>query len=300
MQLAYMKEEILKEIIPLTQNDCYTAFSRLKTDFDFPLHYHDELELNLILNAKGARRVIGDHIGEISDIELVLAGSNLQHGWFTHKCKSREIKEITIQFHKDLLDEKLLRRNQLSFIRRMMEQSARGILFSKETALALVERISNLNQKHGFDGVLELFSILHDLSVSRNMKLLSDASFNNTKLFSYNSRRVEKTMEYLNANFDKSITLGEVAKLANMTQTAFSRFFKTRTGINFIDSLNDIRLGHASRMLIETTETVSEIAYNCGFNNIANFNRLFKKKKGCTPKEFRESYNRSTGIRVFI
>jgi AraC-like DNA-binding protein len=300
MQLAYMKEEILKEIIPLTQNDCYTAFSRLKTDFDFPLHYHDELELNLILNAKGARRVIGDHIGEISDIELVLAGSNLQHGWFTHKCKSREIKEITIQFHKDLLDEKLLRRNQLSFIRRMMEQSARGILFSKETALALVERISNLNQKHGFDGVLELFSILHDLSVSRNMKLLSDASFNNTKLFSYNSRRVEKTMEYMNANFDKSITLGEVAKLANMTQTAFSRFFKTRTGINFIDSLNDIRLGHASRMLIETTETVSEIAYNCGFNNIANFNRLFKKKKGCTPKEFRESYNRSTGIRVFI
>ena len=107
-------------------------------------------------------------------------------------------------------------------------------------------------------------------------------------------------MEYMNANFDKAITLSDVAKLANMTQTAFSRFFKTRTGVNFIDSLNDIRLGHASRMLIETTETVAEIAYNCGFNNIANFNRLFKKKKNCTPKEFRESYNRSTGVRVFI
>jgi len=295
-----MKDEILKEIIPLTQSDCFTVFSRLKDTFDFPIHYHDELELNLIINAKGAQRVIGDHISEIDEMELVLVGSNLQHAWFSHKCKSKEIREVTIQFHKDLLDERMLKRNQLSFIRRMIEQSARGIFFSKETASALVERILNLNQKHGFDGVLELLSILHDLSVSRNMQLLSDASFNNTKNFSYNSRRVEKTMQYLNANFDKAITLNEVAKLANMTQTAFSRFFKARTGINFIDSLNDIRLGHASRMLIETTETVSEIAYNCGFNNIANFNRLFKKKKNCTPKEFRESYNKTTGIRVFI
>ena len=295
-----MKEEILKEIIPLTQNDCFTVFSRLKANFDFPLHYHDELELNMIVNAKGAQRVIGDHMKEIEELELVLVGSNLQHAWFTHKCKSKEITEVTIQFHKDLFDEKMLKRNQLSFIRRMFEQAARGIAFSRETASVLTDRILNLNQKHGFNGVLELFSILHELSVSSNMQLLSDASFNNTKNFSYNSRRVEKVMEYMNANFDRSITLNEVAKLANMTQTAFSRFFKTRTGVNFIDSLNDIRLGHASRMLIETTETVSEIAFNCGFNNIANFNRLFKKKKNCTPKEFRESYNKSTGVRVFI
>ena len=295
-----MKDEILKEIIPLTQSDCFTVFSRRKENFDFPLHYHEELELNMIVNAKGAQRVIGDHISEIEEVELVLVGSNLQHAWFSHKCKSKEIREVTIQFHKDLFDEKMLKRNQLSFIRRMFDQSARGILFSRETTSALIDRVLNLNQKHGFDGVLELFSILHDLSVSRNIQLLSDASFNNTKNFSYNSRRVEKTMEYMNANFDRSITLNEVAKLSNMTQSAFSRFFKTRTGINFIDSLNDIRLGHASRMLIETTETVSEIAYNCGFNNIANFNRLFRKKKNCTPKEFRESYNRSTGVRVFI
>ena len=295
-----MKEEILKEIIPLTQNDCFTVFSRLKANFDFPLHYHDELELNMIVNAKGAQRVIGDHMKEIEELELVLVGSNLQHAWFTHKCKSKEITEVTIQFHKDLFDEKMLKRNQLSFIRRMFEQAARGIAFSRETASVLTDRILNLNQKHGFNGVLELFSILHELSVSNNMQLLSDASFNNTKNFSYNSRRVEKAMAYMNANFDRSITLNEVAKLANMTQTAFSRFFKARTGVNFIDSLNDIRLGHASRMLIETTETVSEIAFNCGFNNIANFNRLFKKKKNCTPKEFRESYNKSTGVRVFI
>lgn len=295
-----MKDNLMREIIPLTQSDCFTVFSRIKTEFDFPLHCHEELELNFITNAKGAKRVIGDHISEIDDVELVLVGSNLQHAWFTHKCTSNEIREITVQFHKELLDDRLLKRNQLSFIRRMLEQSSRGILFSKETATLLTNRIINLNQKHGFDGVLELLSILHDLSVSRNMQLLSDATFNNGKLFSYNSRRIEKTMEYMNANFDKPISLNEVAKLANMTQTAFSRFFKTRTGINFIDSLNEIRLGHASRMLIETTETIGEVAYNCGFNNIANFNRIFKKKKGCTPKEFRESYAKSTGVRVFI
>ncbi len=295
-----MKEELLREIIPLTQNDCFTVFSRQKAAFDFPLHYHDELEINLIINAKGAQRVVGDHIGEIDDIELVLAGPNLQHAWFTHKCTSTEIREVTIQFHKDLLDEKLLKRNQLAFIRKMFEHSSRGILFSKETARQLTDRLLNLNQKHGFDSVLELLSILHDLSISRNMQLLSDTTFNNNIPLSYNSRRIEKTMEYMNQNFDKAITLGEVAKLANMTETAFSRFFKARTGNNFIDSLNDIRLGHASRMLIETTESISEVAYHCGFNNMANFNRIFKKKKGCTPKEFRESYSKSAGRRVFI
>lgn len=295
-----MKEELLREIIPLTQNDCFTVFSRLKSGFDFPLHYHEELEINLIINAKGAQRVVGDHIGEIDDIELVLTGSNLQHAWFTHKCTSSEIREVTIQFHKDLFDEKLLKRNQVAFIRKMFEHSARGILFSRETARLLTVRLMNLNQKHGFDSVLELFSILHDLSISRNMQLLSDTTFNNNKPASYNSRRVEKTMEYMNQNFDKPIALSDVAKIANMTETAFSRFFKARTGINFIDSLNDIRLGHASRMLIETTESVSEVAYHCGFNNMANFNRIFKKKKGCTPKEFRDSYSKSAGRRVFI
>lgn len=83
-----------------------------------------------------------------------------------------------------------------------------------------------------------------------------------------------------------------------MTESAFSRFFKLRTGITFIDCLTEVRLGHASRMLIDTTKTIAEIAYSCGFNNISNFNRIFKKKKGCTPKELRESYDQ--GSRVFI
>src|SRR5688572_6360870 len=84
-----MKKDILREITQLTKGDCFTIFKRVKSEFDFPLHYHEELELNFILNAKGARRVIGDHIEEIDNLELVLVGSNLPHVWETHQCRSK-------------------------------------------------------------------------------------------------------------------------------------------------------------------------------------------------------------------
>src|SRR5258706_8411624 len=295
-----MKDNLLREITPLTQHDCFTLFSRKKTEFDFPFHSHSELELNFIQNAKGAKRVIGDHIEEIEELELVLVGSNVPHGWFTHKCKSPEIKEITIQFHSDLFDEKFLERNQMSFIRSMFERSIRGILFSPETTRALMPRLIQLPHKHGFDSVLELMSILHDLSTSRNMKMLSNVTFSNMESLSYNSRRIKNIMEYLTNNFDKNVSLGEAAKIAGMTDVAFSRFFKLRTGKTFIDTLNEVRLGHASRMLIDTTRSVNEVAYTCGFNNMSNFNRIFKNKKHSTPKEFRESYTSSTGVKTFI
>lgn len=287
---------ILREITPLTQSDCFTLFSRTKKQFDFPLHYHEEYELNLIINAKNAKRIVGNHIHVIDDLELVFVGPNLSHAWFTHECMSEEIIEVTIQFHKDFLDETMLRRNQLSFIRNLFDKSKKGIAFSMETIKMIKPRILELCQKNGFDSVLELLSILHDLSISRNMLSLSDAAFSNQQA-NYNSRRIEKVFEYLNLNYSKPLTLTEVAKITNMPEVSFSRFIKKRTGKTFIDSLNEIRLGHASRLLIDTTTTISEIAYSCGFNNISNFNRIFKKKKNTTPKEFRDNYS---GTRVFI
>lgn len=291
-----MKPDIMREITPLTQSDCFTLFSRVKTKFDFPLHYHEEYELNLIVNAPGAKRIVGDHIEAIDDLELVLVGPNLYHAWFTHKCESPEIRELTIQFHKDLFEDRFLRRNQLSFIKAMFEKAHRGILFSRETIERLKPRILALSQKTGFDSVLELLSILHDLSTSRNMRTLSDAGATNEPLH-FNSRRIEKVFEYMNAHYSRAITLTEVARVANMPEASFSRFIKKRIGNTFIDSLNEIRLGHATRMLIDTTHNVAEVAYKCGFNNISNFNRTFKKKKGCTPKEFRQSFS---GTRIFI
>jgi AraC-like DNA-binding protein len=295
-----MREKLLREITPLTQNDCFTLFAREKTAFDFPLHYHEEFELNFIQHGTGAKRIIGDHMEEIGDLELALVGPNLQHGWFNNKHQGGIMKEITIQFHRDLFDDKFLQRNQMSFIRSMLERSLRGILFSQETITAIMPRLILLPEKQGFDSVLELMSILHDLSISRNMRILSDASFRNTETLSYNSRRIEKIMKYLNDNFDKSVNLSEAAKIAAMTDVSFSRFFKLKIGKTFVDTLIEIRLGHASRMLIDTTHGINEIAYKCGFNNISNFNRIFKKKKDCTPKEFRQAYTSSSGVRTFV
>ncbi|MFZ2287305.1 MAG: AraC family transcriptional regulator [Bacteroidales bacterium] len=293
-----MHDSILREITPLTQSDCFTYFYRTKSDFDFPLHYHDEIELNFIRNARGAKRIVGDHVDETGDLELALIGPGLPHGWFGSGFGKNQVEEVTIQFHKDFFDEKFLQKNQLNFIRNMLRRSLRGILFSEETTRRLEPRIIGLGKKQGFDSVLELMSILHDLSISRDYRILSDSGFNDTEVFSYNSRRIEKVMEFIHSSFDKPITLGEAAKIANMTESAFSRFFRLRTGMTFIDCLTEVRLGNASRMLISSTRTIAEIAYSCGFNNISNFNRTFKKKKGCTPRELRESYDQ--GTRVFI
>lgn len=292
-----MNKNIVKEITPLTPNDCFTIFTRVKKEFNFPLHFHEEYELNLIMNASGAKRIIGDHIHVIDDLELVLVGPNLPHAWFTHECKSEAITELTIQWHRDLFDDKLLRRNQLSFIRNMFEKSSMGISFTKETIQSVLPRILSLSQRSGFDSVMDLINLLHDLSASRSLITLSDTTFVNNQSFNYNSRRLEKVFEFMNNNYHKDISLKDVSKLVNMTEESFSRFIKKRTGNTFINSLNEIRLGHASRMLIDTTHSISEVSYQCGFNNISNFNRLFKKKKNCTPKEFRENYS---GNRVFV
>jgi YesN/AraC family two-component response regulator len=272
------------------------VFARTKNKFDFPLHFHEEFELNFIDNAKGAKRIVGDNIEVISESELVLVGSDIPHGWFTHECKSDEIHEITIQFHRDLFDEKFLQRNQMSFIRSMLERSSRGISFSSETINLIRPRLTSLSQTNGFCSIMELMSILHDLSVSRNMRTLTTSTFANENS-KYDSRRIEKAFEFMKNNYEKEISLEEIAKIVSMSVVSFSRFIKKRTGKTFIDSLNDIRLGHTSRLLIDTRLSIAEISYKCGYNNMSYFNRVFKKKHGYTPKEFRDNYS---GTRTFI
>ncbi|MGK6349765.1 helix-turn-helix domain-containing protein [Parapedobacter sp. DT-150] len=291
-----MGQKITREVTPLTENDCFTLFWRVKKNFDFPLHYHDEYELNLILNAKGAKRIVGDHVARIDDVELVLVGSNLYHGWFDDACESEEITEVTIQFHRNLFSDDFLRKNQLRIIRNLFDKSRQGILFSLETIRSLQDRILDLKDKTGFDSVLELMSILNCLSQSDGMQRLSSVGFDDHHAQS-NSRRIMKVFEYMNDHYSKPITLADMAAHANMHEASFSRFVKKSTGKTFIDSLNEIRLGHATRLLIDTNQTIAEIAYGCGFNNISNFNRIFKRKKSCTPKAFRENFS---GARVYI
>lgn len=288
-----MKDTILREVTPLSPKDCFMIFSRVKTQFTFPIHVHAEYELNFIENGKGAKRVVGDSLEDIDDLELALiTGSNLEHGWLNHKCTSEEIKEITIQFHGDLLNEHFLQRNQFRSVKEMFEKASCGVVFARNTIEDIKDRLYSLaSEPEGVHSVLKLFAILYDLSLSP-MRELSSRSFNVHEQ-NYNSRRIERAYNFMLENYNKEVHLSDVADLVGMTEVAFSRFIKQRTGRNFIDSLNDIRLGHATRMLLDTTHSVAEVSLTCGFNNLSNFNRIFKKKKGCTPREFRENYKES-------
>ena len=280
----------MKEITPLIPSDCFTIATRSKSHFTFPLHFHDELELNFIYNGKGAKRIVGNNVELIDDYDLVLLGPGLMHGWFDGDCKSEKIKEITIQFHKDLFDEKLLQKNQLSLIRNMLALSAQGILFDKETAKKVAKNLNRINESKGFASVLEFMFVLHELSVSDNYRVLSSDTFNKTSRSYSQNNRLDVVLDYVTKNFERDITLLEAAKQMNMAETSFSRFFKRTTGITFSEYLIDVRIGHVTRLLIDTQKSIAEIAYECGFNNISNFNRIFKQKKGCTPKEFKEGY----------
>ena len=286
-----MKSNIHREVTPLSDNDCFLVFDRQRSLFTFPIHFHPEYEINFIHRAQGGRRVVGDHIDEIEEYELVMVGPNLYHGWENYRNSGEELlHEITIQFPIDIFDGTLITKNLFKPLRDLLHNANRGVLFSPDTAKSLENRFLSLAQKRGFDSFLEFQSILYDLSISREQRLLTNISFQKGNDF-YNNERIEKIYSFVNENFSKKIRLEEAADLLNMSVVSFSRLIKQGTGKSFIDFVNEIRLGYSTRLLIESGKSISEICYECGFNNISNFNRTFKKKQGCTPSEFRVNFN---------
>ncbi|MCF4101177.1 AraC family transcriptional regulator [Gillisia sp. M10.2A] len=284
-----MYKDIHREITPLAPEDSFLVFDRMKDDFDFPIHFHPEFELNFVLNGKGVRRVIGDSMEEIGDIELVLVGPNLQHGWELHNCTQTKIHEVTIQFHNDLFDAKLLGRRIMKPIKDMFERSTHGILFSRKISEEIKPKILRLSKIDSIDYFMELISILHDLANSRNQRLLSTYTSNNKNF--ENSDKIKIIYEYIQENYQNKISLSEISNLVNMSPVSFNRFIKKRTGKTFIEYVNDTRIGYAARWLIEKEFSIAEIAFKCGFNNIANFNRVFKKNKNCTPSQYRDEFS---------
>ena len=294
MQIA----NVFREVTPLSTEDCFVIINRIKSEFSYPVHVHPEYELNFIENAKGAHRIVGDSIEVIDDLELCLIGNeNLEHAWMNFHCESKEIHEITIQFHKDLFLESLLNKKQFHTVAVMLENAKKGMVFSRPVIEQVKDRLDLLNKgQNGFYSVLELLAILYELSMDEDSRILCSSAFNK-KDDSSESRRIQKVITFLNSNYQKEIRLLDVANYVNMSEVSFSRFMKKRTGKNYIEYLNDLRLGIASRHLVDSSKTVSEISYECGFNNLSNFNRIFKKRKGFTPKEFRENYSK---MRIMI
>lgn len=286
--------KIFRDIPPLADEDCFLIVSRRKKEFNFPVHIHPAFELNYVENAAGAQRIVGDSIEEIGSHDLCLiSNENLEHAWMNYNnSPQNEIFEITVHFEKNFFLESFLQKKQFHSINVMFENGKKGISFSKATILNIKDKLIALSQSPAsFYSVVDLLTILYELSIDPESRILSSSTFNKQDESS-DSRRVQKVIDYIHENFHKQIHLEDVAAYVNMTEVSFSRFVKKRTGKNYIEYLNDIRLGNASRFLVNTKKTISEISYECGFNNISNFNRIFKKRKGITPKEFRIKYSK--------
>jgi len=292
-----MSGQIHREITPLKENDCFLIFDRERTVFSFPIHFHPEFEINYIYNAEGGKRIVGDHIANIGTRELIMVGPNLYHGWENDKNLSKGLlHEITIQFPRELFSGDLLDRNILKPVHELLQNANRGIMFSKETIKIIEPKLYSLSQKQGFDGFLIFQSLLYDLAISRDQQMLTNMSFQQKNDF-HNSERIEKLYKYVKKNYAYKLKLEDAANMVNMSVISFSRLIKQRTGKSYVDFVNEIRLGYATHWLIESSKSVSEICFECGFNNISNFNRIFKKRQGCTPSEFRNNF---TGTRSVL
>ena len=281
--------ELFKEVSPLSSKDCFILIERQKTNFNFPIHIHPECELNFIENAKGAQRIVGDSIEEIDEEE---------HAWKDYRNVSKNIHEITIQFHPDLLTDTFLNKNQMISIRQLFRHAERGVAFSRESIAKVRPLLKTLTcENDSFYSLIKLLIILHELSIDKGMRELSTGQFAANVMHQHSSdESLGRVMDYLSRHYSEVIRLSEVAEMVNMSESSFCRFFKQHTSKSFIDFLTDIRLGAASRALIDSSLSIAEIGYDCGFNNLSNFNRIFKKKKGVTPSEFRDNYRKNKTI----
>lgn len=289
--------KVFTEITRLSDKDCFYIVERHKTEFTYPLHRHKEFELNFIQNGKGVRRIVGDSVEEIGDYELVLVGgADLEHVWEQGSCHSKDIREITIQFSGDIFGNELLSKNQFASIRRMLKRAEHGLAFSISSIMKVYSTLDDIaNENERFVQFLKTLYILYELSISEDSRVLASSSFAHSGR-SGESRRVEKVKQYINEHYAQSLKLENLAELVGMSPVAFSRFFRQRTGRTLSEYIVDIRLGYAARMLVDTTKNISEICYECGFNNLSNFNRTFKAKRRYTPRDFRAMFKKNKVI----
>ncbi len=289
--------KVFTEITRLSEKDCFYIVERHKTEFTYPLHQHKEFELNFIEKGGGVRRIVGDSVEEIGDYELVLVGGeDLEHVWEQGRCRSKDIREITIQFSGDIFGNELLSKNQFTSIRRMLRRADHGLVFSVSSIMRVYSTIDTIaKEQNRFVQFLKVMYILYELSISDDARVLASSSFAHTER-STESRRVQKVKQYINDHYAEPLKLSDLADLVGMSPVAFSRFFRQRTNRTLSDYIVDIRLGYAARMLVDSTKNISEICYECGFNNLSNFNRTFKAKRNYTPRDFRAMFKKNKVI----
>ena len=289
-----IESKVIHEITPLMGKEVLYIAERRKKEFTYPIHNHKVFELNFVEHASGVHRIVGDSNEVIGDYDLVLITSpDLEHVWEQGSCTSEDIHEITVHFEFDFSEGSLFSRNPFDSVCHMMREARKGLSFSMDAIMRVYPMLTTLCQvKDGFYAFMQFLTILYELSKCDGAHTLASSSYAKVEVTS-DSRRVQKVKSYIEQNYKHEIRLKTLADIAGMSSSAFSRFFKLHTGRNLSEYIIDQRLGYASRLLVDSTNSIAEISYQCGFNNLSNFNRIFKKRKGCSPSEFRENYHKT-------
>lgn len=252
-------------------------------------HFHPEVELAYIERGKGKRHV-GNNISYFNDGDLIMIGANLPH----YGCSSGlsgDNREIVAQINESCFGNGFLDMVETSSINELFERSKLGISFFGETKVQAGERLKSMFHMTSFEKLIELIKILHLMSLSDEYELLN-ATGMSLQVTGDDNHRIDTIYDFVRSNFDERITVDEVAVKVNMTTSAFCRFFKRSTAKTFIQFLTEYRIAHACKLISEESTSISQIALDCGFQNLSNFNRAFKNVTEKSPSQYRQEMSR--------
>ncbi|MEM9648022.1 MAG: AraC family transcriptional regulator [Bacteroidota bacterium] len=252
-------------------------------------HYHPEYELVFLEKSTGTR-FIGDSIQKFKPGEVILLGKNLPHMWlnddvYFESNENKSAEAIAVHFKEDFLGGNLYQSPEFGHIERLLKRASRGIRFQITKKPGIHEEFKALFAKDPFSRVMSLLQLLNKLAKQRNYELLSSAGYLNT-LENQGNERLDKVYAYVFNNFKREVSASEVSDLIGMNPSAFSRFFKRVHRKPFSQYLNEIRVGYACKLLLEKENTITQVVYESGFNNVSNFNRQFRKIKQMSPSEY--------------
>ncbi|MBB6328405.1 AraC-like DNA-binding protein [Algoriphagus iocasae] len=286
-----MKNPLKKSRIPDTK--VFLARELIAPFFDKYWHFHPEYQLVVILKGRGTR-YIGDDIKPFKEGDMVLTGPNLPHVWrsdnaYFDPANNLDTHLIVVYFPEDFLGEHIFEKEEFEDIGKLMKLSARGIEVSGKTNKDVTQMMKDLVKLEGSTQLIQLLQILNFLSHSKDIKPITKAEYINLNKESEKDRMGE-VYEYVMKNYKEKILLEDVASLANLSVSAFSRFFKSRANKSFSDFISDVRISHACKLLHEEDINISEVCYESGFNTLSNFNKQFKDRIGKTPLSYRKEY----------
>lgn len=280
--------------LPQDFDKSFIVFREKGDFFPAPWHYHAHFEVVLVTRSTG-KRMVGDNIGFFGPEDLVFIGSKLPHLWLNDKIYlDREVHgeadATVIHFTEDFLGKDFMSIPEMQDFRKFLALSDRGMAIRGNTRKDINKVMKRMHEMSGLERLSSLLLIFDMLGGTSEFDLLASpryvANFNGDV-----SSRFKNVIHFIMQNFDKDITLAEVAEHSSMGVTAFCNFFREQFRCTFIEYLTSVRIGHACKLLSENDRNVVEIAYESGFNNLANFNRQFKKLKNMTPSDYRKLYH---------